>query len=115
VTHADELLWVPGSRFAEALAYAVEKHRDQPRKRVEGERCPPYIGHVLGVCAIVIEDSGSENEAIAALLHDAPEDAGGEQTLAEIRERFGDDVARIVTACSDTLEAEKPVLLSVWG
>ena len=107
VTHADKLLWVPGSRFEEALRYAVEKHRDQPRKRAKGEGCPPYIGHVLGVCAIVIEDGGSEDEAIA-LLHDAPEDAGGEQTLADIREKFGEDVARIVTACSDTLEAEKP-------
>ena len=45
---------------------------------------------------------------IAALLHDGPEDQGGEATLEEIRHRFGDRVADIVEACSDTFEEPKP-------
>ncbi len=93
-----------GKRFEEALAFAAEKHRTQVRK---GSGVP-YIGHLLGVCSLVIEDGGDEDEAIAALLHDAAEDQGGEKTLAEIRDRFGDAVADIVLACSDTLEEPKP-------
>jgi (p)ppGpp synthase/HD superfamily hydrolase len=96
--------WEPGERFAAALSYAVEKHARQRRKGSE----TPYIAHLLGVCGLVIEDGGSEDEAIAALLHDAAEDQGGEATLAEIEDRFGPDVRRIVAACSDTFEMPKP-------
>jgi (p)ppGpp synthase/HD superfamily hydrolase len=56
----------------------------------------------------VINDNGSEVQAIAALLHDAVEDAGGPPTLEEIRVNFGEDVARIVAECSDTDEVPKP-------
>ena len=82
----------------------LNTHRDQRRKGTE----IPYIGHLLGVCSLVIEDGGTEDEAIAALLHDAAEDQGGEQTLERIRAEFGDHVAEIVRACSDTLEDPKP-------
>ena len=88
----------------EALAYAVELHREQTRK---GSGVP-YIGHLLTVAGLVIEDGGSKAQAIAALLHDSAEDQGGEGRLAEIESRFGPDVARIVVACSDTLETPKP-------
>jgi (p)ppGpp synthase/HD superfamily hydrolase len=63
---------------------------------------------VLGVCALVLEDGGGEDEAIAALLHDAVEDAGGRPRLDDIRQRFGDRVADIVWACSDTDQTPKP-------
>jgi len=96
--------WEPGERFAKALAYAVDKHSDQWRKGSD----TPYVAHLLGVCGLVIEDGGSEDEAIAALLHDAAEDQGGETTLAEIEEKFGPDVRRIVAACSDTFAMPKP-------
>jgi (p)ppGpp synthase/HD superfamily hydrolase len=56
----------------------------------------------------VLENGGSEDEAIAALLHDAPEDQGGLERLADIRTRFGDSVAEIVVACTDTFESPKP-------
>jgi (p)ppGpp synthase/HD superfamily hydrolase len=56
----------------------------------------------------VIEADGSQTQAIAALLHDAAEDQGGEATLAEIEQRFGPDVAKIVRECSDTFEDPKP-------
>lgn len=95
---------VLGERFEQALRFAAATHRSQVRK---GSGIP-YVGHLLGVCSLVIEDGGDENEAIAALLHDAAEDQGGETMLAEIRTRFGDQVATIVAACSDTFETPKP-------
>jgi hypothetical protein len=91
-------------RFAAALQYAFGLHGAQRRK---GSGVP-YIGHLLGVCALVIEDGGDEDEAIAALLHDGPEDAGGQETLEAIGERFGLVVKEIVSACSDTFETPKP-------
>jgi (p)ppGpp synthase/HD superfamily hydrolase len=63
----------------------------------------PYIAHLLAVAATVLEYDGSEDMAIAALLHDAVEDQGGEPRLSDIRNRFGDEVAKIVHACSDTV------------
>jgi (p)ppGpp synthase/HD superfamily hydrolase len=92
------------SKFVEAVAYAHEKHKDQVRK---GSGIP-YLGHLLSVAGYVIEADGTETEAIAALLHDAAEDQGGEATLAEIRDKFGDEVASIVAECSDTFETPKP-------
>ncbi|MGY1665926.1 HD domain-containing protein [Geodermatophilus sp. SYSU D00696] len=93
------------TRYDEALAYASEHHRKQLRK---GSRVP-YMTHLMSVSALVLEHGGSEDQAIAGLLHDAVEDApkgtGGE-VLAEIRKKFGDDVADIVRACSDGLDAD---------
>jgi (p)ppGpp synthase/HD superfamily hydrolase len=68
----------------------------------------PYVGHLLSVAGLVIEADGTETEAIAALLHDAAEDQGGDATLDEIEKRFGRDVARIVDECSDTVVTPKP-------
>jgi (p)ppGpp synthase/HD superfamily hydrolase len=92
------------ARFDEALAYAADLHRSQRRKASD----VPYIGHLLSVSGLVIEGGGTENQAIAALLHDAVEDQGGARTLAEIRSRFGDEVATIVDECSDTDQVPKP-------
>ncbi len=92
------------SRFDDALTYAAQLHRTQSRK---GSRVP-YLGHLLSATSLVIEAGGSETQAIAALLHDAAEDQGGEPTLAEIREKFGEKVASIVAECSDTFEDPKP-------
>jgi (p)ppGpp synthase/HD superfamily hydrolase len=60
------------------------------------------------VASLVIEGGGTETQAIAGLLHDAVEDQGGAPVLAEIREKFGDDVATIVDECSDTDVVPKP-------
>jgi (p)ppGpp synthase/HD superfamily hydrolase len=92
------------SNFVEAVQYAAEKHATQTRKASD----IPYLGHLLSVAGLVIEADGTETQAIAALLHDAAEDQGGEETLAEIREKFGADVATIVDECSDTFETPKP-------
>ena len=93
-----------GPRFEEALTYAARLHREQVRK---GSGVP-YLSHLLGVAGIALEHGASEDEAIAALLHDAVEDQGGAPTLAEIRGRFGDTVADIVAGCSDTDVVPKP-------
>jgi GTP pyrophosphokinase len=92
-------------RFDRALLYAHELHRAEERK---GGRHVPYISHLMGVCALALEAGGDEDQAIAALLHDAAENQGGLPTLEEIRRRFGDRVATIVDACTDTYEDPKP-------
>lgn len=93
-----------GPRFIEAVAEANRYHAGQVRKGTE----IPYVAHLLSVAALVLEDGGSEDDVIAALLHDAVEDAGGKPTLEAIRGRFGDEVAMIVEACSDTDVIPKP-------
>jgi GTP pyrophosphokinase len=91
-------------RFDAALLLASEHHRRQLRKGTH----VPYMAHLLAVSSLVLEMGGSEDEAIGGLLHDLVEDGGGAEGLAAIRERFGDDVARIVAANSDTDELPKP-------
>ncbi|HEY3019709.1 MAG TPA: HD domain-containing protein [Solirubrobacteraceae bacterium] len=89
--------------FSEAVELARELHAGQVRKGTE----IPYLSHLLAVASLVLDAGGSEQEAIAALLHDAAEDAGGQATLERIRRQFGDGVAGIVAACSDTLAEDK--------
>ncbi|MCK5615344.1 HD domain-containing protein [Candidatus Pacearchaeota archaeon] len=92
------------TRFNEALVYAAQLHAKQTRK---GSSIP-YIAHLLAVAGIALENGADEDQAIAALLHDAVEDQGGEKTGQEIRKRFGNNVAEIVEACSDTDIMPKP-------
>lgn len=91
-------------RFDEALAYASKAHRTQIRK---GSGIP-YVSHLLGVAAIALENGADEDQAIAALLHDAVEDQGGAVRLADIRLRFGERVATIVDHCTDSHIDPKP-------
>jgi (p)ppGpp synthase/HD superfamily hydrolase len=86
-------------RFDRALLYATHVHGGQVRKGTS----IPYVAHLLAVAATVLEYDGSEDMAIAGLLHDAVEDQGGEPRLADIRNRFGDQVAEIVRSLSDSL------------
>ncbi|MDP6775617.1 MAG: HD domain-containing protein [Candidatus Latescibacteria bacterium] len=92
------------TRFEEAIVFAHRLHAGQVRKASN----TPYIAHLLSVASLVLEAGGSQDEAVAALLHDAVEDQGGREVLAEIRRRFGDAVARIVEGCSDTDRTPKP-------
>jgi (p)ppGpp synthase/HD superfamily hydrolase len=94
--------WV---RVVAATELAFELHAGQRRK---GGEQAPYVGHLLGVASIVVDDGGDEDQVVAALLHDAPEDQGGRRTLTEIRRRFGPRVAAIVDACTDTYDSPKP-------
>lgn len=95
--------------FSSALVFAARVHRDQRRKGTD----IPYMAHILGVTALVLEHGGTDDEAIGALLHDAAEDGGGEAMLAEIRAQFGDAVGDIVLGCSDSL-AEDPADKAPW-
>ena len=94
-------------RFENALVYATRIHAGQLRKKTK----IPYIAHILGVTAIAMEYGANETEAIAALLHDAVEDCGGEKRLRDIEKKFGKGVAKIVDGCTDTYEKPKPAWL----
>ena len=91
-------------RFHDAMVYAARLHAKQLRK---GTRVP-YLAHLLATASLVLEHGATEDEAIAALLHDAVEDQGGKRTLSAIRRHFGDAVADIVMGCSDTDRTPKP-------
>jgi (p)ppGpp synthase/HD superfamily hydrolase len=91
-------------RFEQALVYAARLHASQLRKGTT----IPYIAHLMSVAALVLESGGDEDEAIAALLHDAVEDQGGARTREEIRSRFGEHVVEIVDGCTDAETIPKP-------
>jgi (p)ppGpp synthase/HD superfamily hydrolase len=86
-------------RFDRALLYATHVHGGQVRKGTS----TPYVAHLLAVAATVLEYGGDEDIAIAALLHDSVEDQGGTARLDDVRNRFGNRVALVVEACSDSL------------
>jgi GTP pyrophosphokinase len=91
-------------RFEEALVYATRLHSKQKRKGTD----IPYVAHLLAVAALVLEQGGDEDQAIAALLHDAIEDQGGLPTQEEILKRFGERVTSIVVGCTDADTFPKP-------
>lgn len=92
------------AHFEEALVFAARLHACQVRK---GSGVA-YISHLLAVCSLVIESGGDEDLAIAALLHDAIEDQGGDAARQKIRCHFGDRIAALVDGCSDTNVFPKP-------
>ncbi|HEY8200385.1 MAG TPA: HD domain-containing protein [Actinomycetota bacterium] len=100
-----EVAAVPGlTGFERAVILALRLHEHQQRKGTD----IPYAAHLLTVAGLVLEDGGTETQAIAALLHDAAEDQGGMAALEAIRSLFGDGVAAIVESCTDTFEHPKP-------
>jgi (p)ppGpp synthase/HD superfamily hydrolase len=86
-------------RFVDAVRYAVDAHGDQVRKGTE----VPYVSHPLAVAALVLEHGGDEVQATAALLHDVVEDCGGLPRLDHVRSTFGEEVAGLVQALSDSI------------
>ncbi len=86
-------------KYTQAVAYANRHHKKQARKGKD----VPYISHLLAVSALVLEAGGDQDQAIGGLLHDVAEDCGGEERLAEIKERFGERVEAIVRGCSDSI------------
>lgn len=103
-------LTVLTDRYTAAVAYAAAIHATHVRKGTD----TTYLCHLLGVSALVLEAEGSEDEAIAGLLHDAVEDAGGLPRADDIRVRFGDRVADIVLACSDSVDEERKRTVGYW-
>ena len=95
---------IHSSRLTSAFNLACQLHTNQYRKGTE----IPYIAHLLGVAALVLEAGGDEDQVIAAFLHDAAEDQGGVKTLNQIQSLFGERVARIVKDCYDTMNTPKP-------
>lgn len=92
------------ARFQEALSYATGLHAPQVRKGTD----VPYIAHLLAVCSLVLEDGADEDQAIAALLHDAIEDQPRDgKTAKAIKRKFGERVLAIVEACTDAMEHPK--------
>ena len=89
-------------RFLAAVSLAQEVHGQQWRSGTE----IPFVAHLLVVTGLVIEDGGGEEDAIAAILHDAVEDGGGLPMLDRLDRTFGPRVAEIVAACSDNLEGD---------
>jgi (p)ppGpp synthase/HD superfamily hydrolase len=92
------------SRFTEALIFATELHATQKRK----SSGVPYVAHLLGTASLVLEYGGSEDEAIAALLHDGIEDQGGAETREKIYAKFGEKITKIVDECSEIYQKPKP-------
>lgn len=92
------------TQFELALVYATRLHADQTRKISD----VPYIAHLLSVAALILEAGGTEEEAIAGLLHDAVEDQGGKSTREEIRQTFGETVVEIVDGCTEWDTYPKP-------
>jgi (p)ppGpp synthase/HD superfamily hydrolase len=99
-------------RFDRALLFASGLHRTHKRKTSQA----PYVSHLLGVCSLVLEDGGSEDEAIAALLHDSVEDrahiydGGAPALMEEIDRQFGPEVARLVDALTESPAAETRII-----
>ncbi|HTC48504.1 MAG TPA: HD domain-containing protein [Candidatus Aquilonibacter sp.] len=93
-----------GPQFLRAFEFATEKHAGQTRKA----STIPYIAHLMGVASLVLEFGGDEDLAIAALLHDVVEDCGGAPMLKEVRQRFGNRVAKVVDGCTDADTIPKP-------
>jgi (p)ppGpp synthase/HD superfamily hydrolase len=87
--------------FEAALGWAAQRHAGQRRHNTG----TPYIGHLLATCAVVLDEGGGEELAIAALLHDVLEDT--DTTAAEVRERFGAGVLRVVADCTDANRADR--------
>ena len=100
--HMHDATTVLTDRYTAAIAYAAAIHATQVRKGTS----VPYMAHLLGVSSLVLEAGGTEDEAIAGLLRDAVEDCGGLPRLADVRARFGDTVADIVLACSDSTDEQ---------
>ena len=84
------------TRISAAFALAALVHEKQKRKSTD----IPYISHPMAVAAQVSVWGGSEDQFIAALLHDVVED-GGAQYMPVIEEHFGKHVLDLVMACSD--------------
>ncbi|KPL73023.1 HD domain-containing protein [Leptolinea tardivitalis] len=91
-------------RFKDALWRATDLHANQSRK---GSGVP-FVAHLLGVASLVLEYGGTEDEAIAALLHDAVEDQGGQRTREMIADKYGATIAQIVDGCTDSDTIPKP-------
>lgn len=103
MTESNSDLPVTWVRLADGVAFALDVHANQVRKGSNA----PYASHLLGVASLVLEHGGDEDQAVAAMLHDAIEDQGA-HLAPIIRQRFGVRVADIVVGCTDADTFPKP-------
>jgi len=100
--------------LTEATRLAWQWHGQQTRKG----RTTSYMSHLLQVQGLVIDAGGDAHQAIAALLHDALEDAPTIEERAErealIGSRFHPAVLRIVLDCTDTTASESADQKGPW-
>ena len=78
-----------------ALSFARRAHRGQHRKQTHEQ----FVEHPIAVANLISEEGFNGSVLAAAYLHDVVEKSGVEP--AEIRERFGPDVAGMVDALTD--------------
>ncbi|MCD4793690.1 MAG: HD domain-containing protein [Bacteroidales bacterium] len=94
------------SVIKKAFELADDAHSKQFRKT--GLKLP-YIVHPIAVAKIVTTEMGfGKTSAVAALLHDVVEDSKGKYTLDDLKEIFGNDVARIVDGVTKIIEGFDP-------
>jgi (p)ppGpp synthase/HD superfamily hydrolase len=96
---SDDRPWQDFDLVQRAAVFAAETHALDLRKGTT----VPYLSHLWSVAALVLEHGGSDEQVAAGLLHDVVEDHGGRARLEQVRGRFGDEVARLVEALSDTV------------
>jgi len=96
--------WHYSDRLIAAMAAAAQIHGIQARKGTT----IPYLSHLLGTCAIALDYGANEDEAIAALLHDAIEDGEPTEAARMTVWSFGEEVGRIVEGCTDADTHPKP-------
>ena len=82
-------------KFVKAFIFAFNAHSGKHRK----DSTIPYIVHPMDVASVLMKNGASEDVVIAGLLHDVVEDAG--VGLDELRELFGEEVARFVDGASE--------------
>ncbi len=93
-------------KFQQALEYALALHDGQTRKGAADKKIP-YITHLLAVSALVGEMGGTEDEVVAALLHDSIEDQPrDDRTARDIHALFGLEVVRLVEGCTNTFDSK---------
>ena len=79
-------------KFLRAAQWAADRHA----AHASAVPTVPSVAQVLGLASLVLEDGGTEREAIAAMLLDA---LGDDVPRKVLRKRFGKKVARLVVAC----------------
>ncbi len=97
------------TQLTSAIEFALAAHAGQTRKGSD----VPYVSHLLRVAGMTLEYGGRIELAVAGLLHDTVEDCD-EVDHAEIEERFGAEVARVVAACTDTVPGDSARKKSPW-
>lgn len=86
----------------EAIKFAVDAHAGMVRKGTD----TPFIVHPMEVASITAAMTEDIEVIAAAVLHDVAEDT--KYTVEDIRERFGDRVAELVSAESENKHEDRP-------